>query len=240
VFNIYFFLGMVAFWSILLTIIFRIEKRMVWPYGELEPAPQVADPDGYALTRVTDAVGAGFTLLGWARDLKGSKYRISYAMLFSPERDAFVVIGIGTVINIPMATTWIYTPTSDGRCFYSTDKQAGVQLDLSANWTNQLVPSTTFLQLFEAHRAWTQSHQVIPRPLMRGRELAEFRALREQHYRHMERAGLIDFIDPSATWFQFTLSGAAKTAVTGYFLGMARQLSQVKDCELAEPNIIDA
>jgi hypothetical protein len=41
----------------------------------------------------------------------------------------------------------------------------------------------------------------------------------------MERAGLISFTDPSASRFQFTLSGAAKTAIWGYFVGMIRKLS---------------
>lgn len=223
--TIYIFFAMVVFWSILLTIIFRLEKRMVWPYGQPDTTPQVPDPDGYATSRVADAVGAGFTLLGWAQDLKGPKYSATYAMLFSAERDAFAIIGVGRVINIPVVATWIYTPTSDGRCFYSTDKQNGVKIDLSGNWKNQLAPSNTFRELLNAHRAWMGSNQVLPRSLTRGRELAEFRALFEEHYRHMERAGLIEFIDPGARQFQFTFSGAARTAVLSYFLGMARQVS---------------
>lgn len=218
-------LGMIVFWSILLTIIFRLEKRMVWPYGKLESATQVEDPSGYSRSRVVEAQTAGFTLLGWAPDVKGSKYRVSYAMLFSSERDAFVIIGVGKVINIPVATTWIYTPTSDGRCFYSTDKQTGVQIDVSRNWTNQLVPSTTFMDLLRAHREWVRNAGALPRSFTHGRELEEFRVMRQEHYHHMKRAGLIDFIDAGASQFRFTLAGAARTAISGYFLGMSRQLT---------------
>jgi len=223
--GIYIFLGMVVFWSIFLTIIFRLEKRMVWPYGKLESAPQVDDPSGYATSRVAELQAAGFTMLGWAPDLKGSKYQVSYAMLVPPERDAFVVVGMGRVINIPVATTWVYTPTTDGCCFYSTDKQGGVQLDVSRNWTNQLVPSASVTQLLSSHREWMRGNQAMQRPFTRGRELEEFRIMRQEHYQHMKRAGLIDFIDAGASYFRFTLTGAAKTAISGYFLGMSRQIT---------------
>ena len=33
--SLYFFLGMVCFFLVSLTIIFSVEKRMAWPYGDL-------------------------------------------------------------------------------------------------------------------------------------------------------------------------------------------------------------
>jgi len=218
-------LGMVVFWSILLTIIFRLEKRMVWAYGELQAEPHFGDSTGYGTRWVADAVQAGFVMMGWARDLKGPTYRASYAMLFSPERDVFAVIGVGTVAVFPLQGTWLHSPAMDGRSFYSTDSQSCVQIDLSRNWSNQLAPARTFSELLQKHREWLQSLGVLPRPSTAGRELAEFRELRVQHFRSMERAGLIRFTDPSATHFYYTFSGAARTAIWGYFLGMARKLS---------------
>jgi hypothetical protein len=218
--------GLVLFLFILLTIIFRMEKLKVWPYGELESVSYFGDPSGYATRWVDDAAQAGFTLLGWARDTKGSTYRVSYAMLVSAERDIFAVIGVGSILNMPLVATWMHTPTGDGRSFYSTDKQAAVQIDLSGNWRNQLVPVNTFRELLQAHRKWIRSNGVLPRLFTHDREMAEFRALREEHYRSMQRAGLIDFTDGSASCFRFTLLGAAKTAIWSYFLGMARQLSK--------------
>ncbi len=222
----YLLLGMVAFWFVLLTVIFRLEKRMVWPYSELDAAPQFPDSSGYALRCVADAAAVGFTLLGWARDLKGPKYRASYAMLISAERDIFAVIGAGSILNIPLAATWLYTPTADGRTFYSTDNQTAVQIDLSHDWTNQLVPAATFPNLLEEHRGWIRSNGLLPRPFTRDRELAEFRTVRQQHFRSMEHAGLIAFTDGSATHFHFTLSGALRTATWSYLVGMARRLSR--------------
>lgn len=223
---IYIFIGMVIFWSVFLTVIFRVEKRMAWPYSELQPEPPFPDTTGYGAARVAGAVQEGFTLLGWAGDLKGPKYRVSYAMLISPDRSVFAIIGVGSIIQIPLAATWLYTPTTDGRCFYSTDHQSGVQLDVSHHWTNQLVPGATFAQLLREHQDWIKMNGVLLRPLTRGREVAEFRTLRQEHCRAMERSGLIGFTDASAEYFRFTLSGAARTATTGYFLGMARQLSR--------------
>jgi hypothetical protein len=219
------FLGMVAFWAVTLTIIFRLEKRMVSPYGELEAEPYFGDPTGYGARWVADAVRAGFVFLGWSRDVKGPTYRLSYAMLVSANRDTFAVIGVGNILKMPMEATWLHTPAMDGRSFNSTDKQSGVQIDFSGNWKNQLAPEPSFGQLLQKHREWIQSIGVLPRSFTRDREFAEFRALRAEHYRAMERAGLIRFTDVSATHFYYTLSGAAKTATWSYLLGMARQLS---------------
>ena len=197
---------------------------MAWAYGELQREPPFADSSGYGAGRVAEAVAAGFTLLGWARDLKGPKYRVSYAMLISLDRTVFSVIGAGSVLQMPVAATWLYTHTTDGRCFYSTDHQSGVQIDLSRHWTNQLLPGATFQQLLQQHQAWTG--QAAPLHLTQGREIAELRLLRQEHYRFMERAGLIGFLDGSIDYFRFTLCGAARTATWSYFLGMARQLSR--------------
>ena len=223
---VYLFAGLVTFWSGLLTLIFRFEKRMAWPYGELQPEPPFADDTLYGAARVAEAVTNGFALLGWARDLKGPKYRVSYAMLISPERNVFAIVGVGSIVQIPLTATWLFTPTTDGRCYYSTDHQSGVQIDLSHHWTNQLVPGVNFPTLLQEHKDWVRMNQVVPRPLTRGRDLAEFRTLRQEHYRAMEKTGLIGFTDASAEYFHFTLFGAARTATWGYFLGMARQLSR--------------
>ncbi len=128
---LYAFLEMIVFWSVLLTVIHRVEKRMAWPYSELQAEQPFADPSDYGATRIAEAVQDGFTMLGWTRDLKGPKYRCGYAMLVSADREVFAIIGVGTIINIPLNATWLFTPTADGRCFNSTDHQSGVQIDLS-------------------------------------------------------------------------------------------------------------
>jgi hypothetical protein len=221
-----FFLGMVAFWVVFLTVLFRLEKRTVSPYGELESTPSFGDPTGYAARWVADAVQAGFVLLGWARDTRGSTYKCSYALLVSADRTIFMVISAGTILNIPMQGTWLHTPALDGRSFNTTDKQAGVQIDLSRNWTNQLALVPSFGQLLQKHREWLQSLNVLPRSFTPNREFDEFKTLRAQHFRSMEQAGLIRFADASATQFYYTLPGAAKTATWSYLVGVIRGLSQ--------------
>ncbi len=198
---------------------------MVWPYGDLEPSPFFGDPTGYAARWVEAAARSGFSLLGWSRDVKGPAYRCSYAMLISADRSTFAVIGTGTILKLPLAATWLHTPSIDGRSFFSTDHQNGVQIDLSRNWMNQLCPESSFSGLLPKHYEWLGIMGVRSRYFSHGSEFAEFRALREQHFRSMERAGLIRFTDFSATHFQFTFFGAAKTATWSYLLGMVRQLS---------------
>jgi hypothetical protein len=223
---IQFFFGMVAFFIVSLTIISRLEKRTVSPYGELETTPSFTDPTGYASRWVADAVQAGFILLGWARDVRGSVYKCNYALLVSADRTTCMVISIGTILNLPMQATWLHTPAMDGRSFNTTDRQAGVQIDLSRNWTNQLVFVSRFSQLLHKHRDWLQSLNVLPRGFTPNREFAEFKSLRTEHFRSMERAGLIRFTDASATQFYYTFPGAAKTATWSYLVGVIRGLSQ--------------
>jgi hypothetical protein len=220
------FLGIVAFFVIFLTIVFRVEKRTVSPYGELETTPFFGDPTGYGAQWVADAVRLGFVHLGWARDTRGSPYLCSYALLVSEDRTTFAVLSVGTILNIPLNGTWLHTPAMDGRSFNTTDKQAGVQIDLSRNWRNQLALAPTFSQLLQKHQEWLKSLGVLPRGFTPGREFEEFKTLRDQHYRSMERAGLIRFIDGSATHFYYTLSGAAKTATWSYLVGLIRGLSK--------------
>jgi hypothetical protein len=221
-----FWLGMVAFFATFLTIVFRVEKRTVSPYGELQANPFFDDPTGYAARWVADAVQAGFVVLGWAGDTRGPTYNCSYALLVSEDRTTFMVISIGTILKIPLQGTWLHTPAMDGRSYNTTDKQAGVQIDLSRNWTNQLAPVPTFSQLLRKHREWLQSLNVLPRGFTPNREFEEFKVLRSEHYRSMERAGLIRFTNSRHTEFYYTLPGAAKTATWSYLVGLLRGVSQ--------------
>lgn len=223
--NIHLILGTVVACLFLLIIVFRLEKRMVWPYGGLQPQPHFDDPTGYARRWVDDAVRAGFSLLGWTRDLKGETYRVTYAMLVSPDRTTFAVIGVGSILQMRLQGTWLHTPSADGRSFYSTDNQSGVQIDISRHWTNQLVLVPSFSAFWLRHRSGIQELRALPGFFSSGRELDELRSLREEHFRSMERAGLIRYIDGSANQFQFTLHGAAATAIWSYFLGLVRAIT---------------
>jgi len=94
--NLYIFGGMVVFFLVLITLAYRFEKRMTWPYSDLQSQPQFEDPSGYGLRRVAEATQAGFTLLGWSHDLKGGIYRVNYALLISLDRTILAVVGAGS------------------------------------------------------------------------------------------------------------------------------------------------
>jgi hypothetical protein len=221
-----FLLGLMVFWAVFLTIVFRLERRTVSPYGEMGTSAFFGDPTGYGAKWVAEAVREGFVLLGWARDSRGSVYSCSYALLVSADRIVFAVVGVGTILKMPLQATWLHTPAADGRSFNTTDKQSGVQIDLSRNWTNQLAMEPTFSQLLRRHREWLQTLEVVPRPFRQNREFEEFKTLRSDHFRSMERAGLIRFTDASATQFYYTFTGAAKTAIWELLVGLARGMSQ--------------
>ena len=102
---------------LMLTMIARFEKRMVWPYGSLEATRQFGDPFDYGNRWVDHALKAGCSLLGWAPDPRAPRFRVSYGLLVSRERDCLVIVGVGEVLSVPVQGTWIYTQATDGRMF---------------------------------------------------------------------------------------------------------------------------
>jgi len=150
----YLILGIVLVCLAGLTLAARLEKRMVWPYTPPEAKPQLGPPSPYALDGVQQALQLGFSFLGWVADAKGPKYRVTYALLVSPERDSLAVIGAGKVHSFDLKGTWIHTPIGAGRSLYSADNQSCVEVDISRAWVTQLVPGRKFSELWRRHHDW--------------------------------------------------------------------------------------
>jgi hypothetical protein len=225
IYHMYIIIGIIAFFLVLQAVTARLEKRMVWPYGNPEAEPQFGDASGYGVERVTDALRAGFSLLGWVPDLKGARYRVSYALLTSPELDCFVIVGAGRVLSVPVRGTWIYTHLTNGTVFYSTDNQACVEIDVSRHWRSHLVRASNFLQLLQRHRDFLRARGLTARPFTAGRAVEEFRRLREEHFQSMSRQGFIAFTDGSATHWRYTFWGALKWTALNYSIGLLRAIS---------------
>lgn len=223
--NIYLLIVLPAVLVILVTLVARVEKRMVWPYGKPEAQPQFPDASGYGDRWVSDARGEGFSFLGWSPDLKGPRYQVSYALLASPERDCFVIIGVGTIVGMAIRGTWVYTRATDGRVFYSTDNQSCVEIDVSGRWRSQLVRASAFPELLQRHRDLLRDRGVTAQPFSAGREAEDFRSMREDHYRTMSNQGLIAFTDVSATHWRYTVWGAFKVAILNFSIGLLRAVS---------------
>jgi hypothetical protein len=143
----------------------------------------------------------------------------------SPERDCFIIIGVGAIMNMPLRGTWIYSRATDGRVYYTTDNQSCVGIDVSRQWLSQLVRVNTFPELLRDHRGLLRSRNFISLPLSAGREMDEFRNIREEHYQFMSRQGLIVFTDASATRWQYTFWGALKFSIFNYTIGLLRGLT---------------
>jgi hypothetical protein len=212
-----------AFVLLLPILTYRFEKHMVWQYGEPEAQPHRRHP--YTDAGVAAAMQAGFLFLGWARDLRGGIYKVDHALLVSPDRTTMATITAGFLL-IPIQGTCLYTPTADGRLFYTTNSQYFVQIDVSRNWISRLELGRTFGGLCQRHQAWLQEMGVVPRPFARsGHELEDFRAVRTEHCRSMAHAGLISYIDAGASRWQFTLYGATRTAIRGLLVAIARKFT---------------
>ncbi|MCC6698709.1 MAG: hypothetical protein IT365_24000 [Candidatus Hydrogenedentes bacterium] len=222
---IYFLLGLPVLLVGMIAVVGRLEKRMVWPYGPPQEHPPFPDASGYAIRWANEALKAGFTFLGWAPDLKGPRYQISYAFLTSPERDCFVIIGVGTIMAMPLRGTWIYTCTADGRAFYTTDNQSCIEIDVSRRWQSQLARASTFSELLQHHRSLLLDSRVSVQRFTPGREIEEFKRVREEHYRWMSRQGLIAFTDNAAARWRYTWWGSLKVAALNYSIGMLRAVT---------------
>lgn len=222
---IYFFVGLILFWIVLLAVVARFEKRMVWPYGPLQEQPPYDDIANYGSRWVDDARAMGFSFLGWAPDLKGKAYQVSYGFLVSPQRDCLVIVGVGSIMKMKLLGTWVYTISADGRVLYSTDNQSCLAIDISRHWKTQLVRSANFQQLLKGHQNLVRDLQFVPRDFSNGQGMEDLKQLREEHYQSMARNGLIKFTDPAATHWHYTVYGAIKLAVLNYTIGLMRGMT---------------
>src|SRR5262249_61263296 len=102
---LYLILGLMGFWSVFLTIIFRLEKRTVWPFGELQPGLPSEDPNGYGARWVQEPIASGFTMLGWSGDSRGTTFSVRQGVLVSPTGYWLALLGTGTILRTPMRTT---------------------------------------------------------------------------------------------------------------------------------------
>jgi hypothetical protein len=215
-----------VFFIILITVTGRLEKRLVWQCGDLQAQPPYPDCSAYVMRWTAGALQSGFTFLGWAADPRTPGYRLNYSMLVSPGRDCFVMASSGNIFKLAYRSTTIYTQTTDGKVYFTTDHQNGAQIDLLGHWMNQLAPSGTFAELLRRHQDLLRQKGVIIQPFTAGRETEEFRRLREERYENMARRGLIDYLDGSRTSWHFTLWGALRYAILNYTIGIVRGITQ--------------
>ena len=212
--------GVPVFFMILTVITGRLEKRLVWQYGDFLQQPPYPDSANYALRMATEAMQSGWTLLGWAADPRAPGYRINYALLTSPEREYFATISEGSIFKLATKGATIYSRTFDGNVFYTTDNQTGVQIDLI--WRSQLAPVKTFSRLVERHLGLLRDKKLSAQPFPNGREAEEFRRMREERYETMARRGLIDYLDASRASWHFTLWGALRYTFLNFTIGIVR------------------
>jgi hypothetical protein len=215
----------VAAWLLIGTVLGYFEKRLVWPYGEPEAQPQFPDVSGYGERWVTDALAAGFTFLGWSPDIKGSLYKTCYGLLLSPERETLAMVGIGSILGIPLEGTWLYSAAANGRVVYSTDNESCVEIDLSGLWKSQLIRAHSLQALFQRHKELLLTNGFVPRPFSADHALDEFKAIREERFQAMARAGLISFLDDSCTRWRYTLFGALKLSALSHSIALLRAIT---------------
>ncbi|HMP83507.1 MAG TPA: hypothetical protein PKA41_12475 [Verrucomicrobiota bacterium] len=205
-----------------------VERRMVWPYSTPEPVSQIPTESRYLMRQVSEALQSSFRLLGRARDLKGERYAVDYYFLVSPQQDTLAIVGVGTIMRIPVNGTWLFSRGDNGAAFYSVNNQSCAEFDLSGLWKDQILFDAGFQKLYEAHFAWLQKTGATVVPFTSGRELDELRQVRFQRVEAMRRKGLVRSTDADAEHWQYTLLGAIKCGFGTYFVGLFRHLKAGK------------
>lgn len=223
---IIFFIVMPIFFIGLITVTGRLEKRLVWQCGDMTSQPPYPDVAAYAERWANGALQSGFILLGWAADPRAPGYRQNYALLVSTERDCFAVVYSGNIFKLQSQGVSIYTPTQDGKVYYTTANQNGAQIDLLRHWMGQLTVVDTFPALLQNHRNLLRDKGAAIQPFREGSELEEFRRLRVERYETMARRGLIEFLDGTQTSWHFTYWGALRYAVLNYAIGTIRAVTK--------------
>jgi hypothetical protein len=224
-YHIIVFIVMPALFIALIAVTGRLEKRLVWQYGDLGTQPPYPDVSGYAEKWMNQALQCGFILLGWAPDPRMPNYRQNYALMVSPERDCFLVVCSGNIFKLKSQSATIYTPTQDSKVYFTTANQNGAQIDLLGHWMGQLTVVNTFQELLRNHRDLLRDKGAMPRTFAGGREVEEFKRLRVERYETMARRGLITFMDGMETCWHFTLWGALRHAILNFTIGLVRAQS---------------
>ena len=107
-------------------------------------------------------------------------------------------------------------------CFTHTDNQSCVEIDVARRWRSQLVRASKFAKLLQRHRDLLLDCGVTAHAFTAGREVEEFRSVREERYQSMSCQGLIAFTDASATHWRYSFWGALKLAALNYSIGLLR------------------
>lgn len=195
---------------------------MVWQYGDFGPQPPYLDSTGYGQKWTQGAVECGFTLLGWAPDPRIPHYQQAYALLISADRDCLAVVCTGHIFKLPSQSATIYTATTSGQVYYTTQNLNGMQIDRLRHWMSQLAPTTHFSGLLERHHDLLRVKNATVRPFTAGRELEEFKQMRAERYQNMARRGLIVYTDPMETCWHFTMWGSLRYTFLNYTIGLVR------------------
>ncbi len=213
-----------AFFYTLTAVLAFFEKRLVWPYGPCEEQRQFPDIDGYAQSAAYQLSQLGFKFMGWCADIKGPTYKISYGMMVSADGRHLAVVGAGSMLNIRVRGTTLYTRTVDGRTYTTTDTNNS-ERDLSGTSRNQYVQAFSQELLLKAHEAWLQEVQATVLPFTPGRELDQLHALREERCRILHSKGMIRYVDSNSNAWKYTFFGGVRFSLILNSVGLLKGLT---------------
>jgi hypothetical protein len=150
---------------------------------------------------------------------------MSYAMLVSPDRSTLAVIGVGTLFGMPLAATWLHTPSADGQHnWMTTNNPSGYERDPMKLWTMRIIAAKDFAALWNSHQSWVVDQlNSLPACFPAGSEIETFAQQRRAHFELMAQRGIIRFIDQTNSVWRYTFRGALNVTLGG-FLSQGRAL----------------
>ena len=198
---------------------FYFERRLVWPYGEIdEEDPGAPATTPYHAREGDHAHTLGFCWSGSYRDLKGRLYRVRYDFWLASEGDALAMVGAGSLAAIPVEAVWIYTILADGRVVVSTNSLMAMEPMPGDRWEWGLRLDSELPKLLEWHRdrvaaMFTRVDPFNAEPTRAVSSLARLRAERVAAF--VERC-LARYRDANETVWSFTVAGAIRLTLRSY------------------------
>jgi hypothetical protein len=223
--------GMFVFFLVAITAAYAWEKRLVWPYvpeHEMPPG-QVPPPNSYANAAASAAATAGFAHWGTFGDGKGKMYQLRYEFYRSPSGDVLALVGTGTLLSMPLQTTWLFSLLSDDRCLITFDHQNGAEVDLTGLSEEALIPDVPFEKLLKTHRGRLAAASCTPNLFGEVNPLVAFREYKQRRVDLLIARGYAAFIDSEKNAWRYSIKGAMVMSFRQLFSGLRRNVVSDKD-----------
>ncbi len=203
---------------------------MVWPYvEEVARRPEVDDMNpnpytppraekeipisNYVLAVREEAEKLGFHSLGRFIDGRGGIYMCHYEFWVSLDCTVLAMVETGSLLNIPVDATSMFTRLGDGRCLATLDDPKAASTDASRLTDQFILRRADFRELLKRHQQRIKSAPFPALAYQSADPLADHRAFRLARAQKQVDRKLAKFLDAEHQRYKYTVKGALLTTL---------------------------